>query len=166
MATEAFSLRPLQQKDAPRMLEWLQNAEVTEYLTLNSEDMTLGDAQRFILAAGNESVNLHRAIVDEGDVYLGTISLKNIDAAKKEGEYAITMHPSAMGRGAAYAASTMIIRLAFEELLLRRVYLNVLRLNVRAVRLYEKLGFSYTHSSTMDFHGEDSELMWFELIKE
>lgn len=44
-----------------------------------------------------------------------TASPKNIDNAK-EAEYAIAMHPSGLGIGAAYEASKMITNIAFSEL--------------------------------------------------
>ena len=160
-----FKLRPLEEKDAARMLEWLHDENVTKYLTISGKNSTLEDALRFIRNAKDESVNIHRAIVDENDCYLGTVSLKNIDAAKKEAEYAITMHPSAMGTGAASAASRMIADFAFEEKGFNRVYLNVLRMNERAVRFYDRLGYQYTHSTHVDFEGEQRELVWYDVIR-
>jgi len=165
MELNKIRLRPLQEKDAARMLEWLRNEDVTKFLTINGSSMTLNDALCFIKKAGDESVDLHRAIVDENDNYLGTVSLKNINKDEASAEYAITLHPSAMGTGAAGAASEMIAKLAFEELFLSRVYLNVLKINKRAVRLYEKQGYRYTHSSSTDFGGDELELLWFEIDK-
>ena len=157
-------LRPLEAKDAKGMLEWLKDESVTEYLTINGSNMSLDDALNFVKKAKDESENLHRAIVNSDDDYLGTISLKNIDMAKKEAEYAITLHPSAMGTGVATTASKLITELASNELSLNRVYLNVLRVNKRAVRFYEKLGYRYTHSTYTDFNGEELELVWFEVV--
>lgn len=156
-------LRPLEEKDAVLMLEWMHDEDVTRYLRLNVKDSTLDDAIRFINNAKDEKVNLHRAIVDYRDCYLGTVSLKNIDCTKMEAEYAIVMHPSSIGIGAASAASRMIIKLAFEELKLVRVYLNVLKNNQRAIKLYEKIGFCYTHSNNIIFRGENAELVWYEI---
>ena len=157
-------LRPLEEKDAARMLEWLRDEDVTRYLRIKRLNQTIDDALRFIENAKNESIDLHRAIADESDLYLGTVSLKNINHKKREAEYAIAMHPSAIGTGAAAAATRMIINHAVEELNLARVYLNVLRVNQRAVKFYEKLGFRYTHSGIAIFEGEDSELMWYDAV--
>jgi RimJ/RimL family protein N-acetyltransferase len=86
---------------------------------------------------------MHLAIVDEKDYYLGTISLKEIDHAAKNAEYAISTRASAHGTGAALQATREILRIAFEELHLDRVYLNVLDENSRANRFYQKCGFRY-----------------------
>jgi len=158
-----FRLRPLHVKDAVRMLEWLHDDETTRFLALDGKSLTLEDTLSYIRNAQDETVNLHRAVVSEDDVYLGTVSLKNIDLADKQAEYAISMHPSAVGSGAAKAASLLIAQVAFIELGLKRVYLNVLRVNQRAVRFYDKLGYRYTHSSSIFFDGKDIELMWYEI---
>ena len=116
------------------MLEWLHDRTVTEYLQLDGSGATLADAACFIQSAQNESVDLHRAVVDCNDTYLGTVSLKNIDTGKREAEYAIAMRASAMGTGAAFAATQDILNIAFQILGLRRVYLNVLQeTSVRSV---------------------------------
>ncbi|MBQ7083599.1 MAG: GNAT family N-acetyltransferase [Oscillospiraceae bacterium] len=162
-----YILRPLVEADAERMLEWMHDEDVTRFLKLNGKNATIEDTKRFIKSAQNERETVHRAICDVSGIYLGTISLKNIDKKKKEAEYAIAMHPSAIGTGAAKDASRQIFRFAFENLGLSRVYLNVLKENARAVRFYNKLsefGLSYYASSEMDFKGENKELLWYEVI--
>jgi len=155
-----FYIRPLQEKDSAPMVEWLTNNDVTKYLTIGGSNSNIESTLEFIRKSADESKNLHRAITDENDNYLGTVSLKNI--AKKEAEYAIAMHHNAQGTGAAAAGSKLILDLAFNKLNLHRVYLNVLRINQRAVKFYDKLGFNYTHSTVSTYSGEESELVWYE----
>ena len=161
MEEKIYSLRPLEAKDAPRMVEMMQDALTTKYLQIGGPDYTEATALRFIASTGDETAGVHRAVVDGDDVYQGTVSLKNLDMDKKEAEYAISMHPNAQGKGAAKAASAGILALA-KELGLSRVYLNVLVENERANRFYQKFGFRYTHATVMDFHGEPKDLNWYE----
>ena len=161
---QSYTLRPLMEKDAPRMVEMMHDALTTQYLQIGGPGYTLDTALGFICVAADESQNLHRAVVDQEDVYQGSVSLKHIDCEKKEAEYAISMHPDAQGKGAAKAASAAILELAW-SLGLKRVYLNVLAENERANRFYQKFGFRYTHDSTMNFHGEDKRLRWYEVTK-
>lgn len=162
MCEKSYFLRPLQEKDAGYMLEWLHDRTVTGHLQLDGADSTLADALRFIQAAQNESIDLHRAVVDLCDTYLGTVSLKKIDLDKREAEYAIAMRASAMGTGAALSATQDILKIAFHELKLRRVYLNVLRENQRAIHFYNKCGFQYTHQSELVLRRERRVLLWYE----
>lgn len=165
MAKSEIALRPLEEKDASRMLEWLNDTEVTKYLNIKGGISKLEDSLSFIRTAKKEDFNLHRAIVGKDDVYLGTISLKNIDSKKQEAEYAIVMHPAAQGTGAAFAASELIIDYAFSTMGLSRIYLYVEERNERALKLYYKLGFIYTHSTSAKVEDKDFKYLWLEISK-
>lgn len=159
-----FFLRPLKRDDAERMLSWIKDANVTQYLRVDGTNKTLDDMRVFIEQAADETKHLHRAISSGSGQYYGTVSLKNIDFSKREAEFAITLHPEAMGTGAAQAASREILKIAFNQLKLKRVYLNVIERNIRAVRLYEKLGFCYLYSTIIEFKGNPSEVLrWYEI---
>lgn len=166
MNNSQFSLRPLEPRDSTRMLEWMRDPEVTKYLQIGGPDTSKDSVDMFIRSSGDERTNLHRAVVDSTGEYLGTISLKHIDREKKEAEYAISMHSSAMGTGAAAAASRLLLELAFRQLGLQRVYLNVLQANQRAVRFYEKFGFRYSHESTLWVGDVEMPLKWYEIQAE
>ena len=165
MEEYSYSLRPLMEKDADRMVEMMQDAQTTQFLQIGGPDYTKDTALGFICMSSDESMNLHRAVVDEADVYQGSVSLKHIDLEKKEAEYAISMHPQAQGKGAAKAASAGILELAW-SMGLERVYLNVLDRNQRANCFYQKFGFRYTHSTTLDFRGATETLHWYECRRE
>lgn len=165
MENQTYQIRPLKPEDADRMVEMMRDAQTTRYLQIGGPDYTKETALRFISQTTDESRHLHRAVVDAEDVYQGTISLKNIDSEKKEAEYAISMHPAAQGTGAAKAATALILKLAFEERNLNRVYLNVLEENQRANKFYRKVGFGYTHTTRMEFHGEEKSLNWYSIEK-
>ncbi|MDO4973580.1 MAG: GNAT family N-acetyltransferase [Eubacteriales bacterium] len=164
--TNHYSLRPLELKDADRMLEWMQNRDITRFLQIGGPETTKDHVLSFIQHSAEDQDNLHRAIVDDTDTYLGTVSLKHIDREKREAEYAIAMHNSALGTGASADGSRLILQTAFEELGLQRVYLYVLEENQRAIRFYNKMGFQYTHSSTIEHKGKKKTLMWFEILRD
>lgn len=166
MEEHIYSLRPLKEKDAERMVEMMQDAQTTQYLQIGGPDYTAATALRFIASTADESASVHRAVVDENDVYQGTISLKNLDLDKKEAEYAISMHPQAQGKGAALEATARILHEGFRRLKLQRIYLNVLEENKRAVRFYEKAGFSYLQTTEAQIHGTQKPLRWYEINAE
>jgi len=161
-----YFLRPLKETDAERMLEWMKNKRIMQYLRIDGEHMTIVDTGKFIVQAQDETVCLHRAVTSSDDQYYGTVSLKNIDRDKREAEYAITLHPDAIGTGAARSVSLDILKIAFEELSLERVYLNVIRENIRAVRLYEGLGFRYLYSTEEQIRSKSVVLKWYEISQE
>lgn len=135
-------IRRLAARDAEPMLAWMHDSEVVRYFQYDFMSQTLADVERFI-AGSFTPTNQHFAITDEQDSYLGTISLKNIDRKNNKAEYAIATARVAHGKGYALAATREILRYAFSELRLHRVYLNVLTENARANAFYKKCGFRY-----------------------
>ena len=141
-------LRNLEEKDASLMLEWMHDPSIACFFRFDAMSMTEEKCIEYIRAANSDEKSKHFAIADENDEYLGTISLKNIDHNKKEAEYAISTRKKAHGTGAAMTATKEILRIAFEELGLKRVYLNVLAENKRANAFYSKVGFVLESNST------------------
>lgn len=133
-------IRRLEKRDAPLMLEWMHDPDISAQFRYDFSAMTLEKAEDFIEASFTEE-NQHFAIVDENDLYLGTISLKNIDRQNENAEYAVATRRCAHGTGIAGCATEELLRYAFHTLGLHKVYLNVLEENRRANRFYEKCGF-------------------------
>lgn len=143
-----ISLRELEEKDAPYMLEWMHDPDIQKCFKKNMMSASLEDTRIFCVKSKipetvSQDDNLHFAIVDENDEYLGTISLKSIDLENKTAEYAITTRKKAQGHGVAQMATGLILKKAFFEYGLHRVYLNVFSNNEPAIKLYERCGFSF-----------------------
>lgn len=133
-------LRRLEQKDAPFMLEWMHDRTITCNFRYPFENMTLEKVETFIKYSFDEE-NQHFAITDDTDEYLGTISLKHISETNHNAEYAIVTRKKAHGTGIAARATMEILKYAFDDLGLHRVYLTVLSDNIAARKLYENCGF-------------------------
>ena len=168
-----ISIRLLEQKDAALMLEWMHDEEIQKKFQRNMRAMTLQDAIQFCNKSGcsQELINgqdLHYAIVDEADEYLGTISLKSIDLINHSAEYAIATRRKAHGKGIARIATRLILKKAFEEFELHRVYLNVLSDNEPAIRLYEKCGFRFEGESRECLLKDEKyvNLKWYGILRE
>lgn len=158
-------LRRLQTKDAPLMLEWMHDSEINCNFQTDFASATLEGVLDFIHDSFNdESQNF--AFVDENDEYLGTISLKHISHKNRNAEYAIVTRKKAQGTGAARKATQELLKYAFGELKLHKVYLNVLEENVRAQRLYEKCGFVYEGSAVdaVRINGTYRTLKWYGVL--
>lgn len=143
-----IALRELKETDAPLMLEWMHDPEIQKCFKKDMLGADLSDAANFCLQAKlpdaiQSSNNLHFAIVDSHDEYLGTISLKEIDWDNRSAEYAIVLRKSGWGKRIAYRATGMLLKKAFQEYGLHRIYLNVLADNFSAIKLYERCGFVF-----------------------
>lgn len=164
-------LRELKEKDAEGMLEWMHDPEIQKNFRFSVLDKTMEDILGFIREAETQIIDgksVHYAIVGEGDEYLGTISLKNVDLTSKNAEFAISLRKKAQGKGIGTKAIHKILNLAFHNFGLQRVYLNVLSENERAIRLYEKCGFVYEGEfrNHLCLRGEYKSLKWYSILQE
>lgn len=161
------ALRLLQEKDIPGMLEWMHDPEISRFFRFDAEAMTADRARIFIAASFTDECR-HYAVTDETDEYLGTISLEQIDRENRHALYAVSMRKKAMGTGAAMEATRAILQIAFKELGLERVFLNVLSDNLRAKRFYEKAGFR--HEGCFRRHlflrGQWRDWDWYSILKD
>ena len=131
-----MQLRMLRPSDAHLMLEWMHDDFVVHDMKTNFASKTLEDCVAFINAAQDTTENLHLAIADDNDMYMGTVSLKHI--TKTTAEFGITVRTCAMGKGFSRSAMQGIIKKGFAEIGLHKIYWCVAPENKRAVRFYDK----------------------------
>lgn len=160
-----MKLRKLELKDAPLMLEWMHDDTVVHDLKTDFSSKTLEDCIAFINAAQNTTGNLHLAIVDDNDTYIGTVSLKHI--AESTAEFGITVRKCAMGKGFSKFGMKSIIEKGFQQLGLRKIYWCVAPENKRAVRFYDKNNYKKCQAPTKvsaNYTVEEiSHFIWYEV---
>lgn len=139
-------LRPLMEEDAKLMLEWMHDPDINCWFQIDFSEYVEQQALDFIRKANETNgskTQYHYAITEADGKYLGTVSLKNVDMVNRNAEYAICMRKEGMGKGLAFRATQDVLKIAFDELKLNRVYLNVLSDNTKAIALYERSNFRY-----------------------
>lgn len=166
-----MKLRLLEEKDVEGMLDWMHDPKVNCFFRFNAENMTEERAVNFVKSAqesAEKKETFHFAIVDDADQYMGTISLKEIDWDAKVAEYAISLRSVAQGKGYGSQATKEVLKYAFENLNLNRVFLNVLSDNESAIRMYKKCGFKYEGEfrNHISVRGTIKSLKWFSILKD
>lgn len=161
-------LRELDEKDALLMLEWMHDEEITKNLFANFASKTLEDAMSFIKKSKDDKNNIHFAIANDEDEYMGTVSLKHVDYKKLTAEFAITVRKCAMHKGYSWYGMKSIIEKAFHEFGLESVYWCVSKSNLRAVRFYDKHNFhealDISAETLKRYEGIDN-LKWYSVLK-
>lgn len=135
-------LRKLELKDADKMLTWMLDDSVVHYMGADFSKKTITDCETFILSSHTDSNNLHMAIVNDDDQYQGTVSLKNINRENSCAEFAIAVTKEAMGKGYSKYGMHEIIKIGLEALMLNQIYWYVSPQNKRAIKFYDKNGFT------------------------
>lgn len=160
-------LRKFKGADVGGILGWMHDDRVNCFFEKDFASFTERDVLKFIDSTKDETVDFHRACVDENDCYLGTVSLKNIDIVSKKAEYAVCFSKESHGTGAAAFATKEILRIGFCELGLNRIYLNVIAENEQANRFYKKMGFVFegTFQEHAVIHKRLCDLNWYRLLK-
>ncbi len=134
-----MNIRKLQEKDSILMLEWMHDSSVVGDMKTDFLSKTIDDCVQFIMSSQNDENNIHMAITDDKDEYMGTVSLKHISEGRAE--FAITVRKIAMGKGFSQYGMKKIIQKGFEEYELNTIYWCVNPINARAVRFYDKNGY-------------------------
>lgn len=160
------TIRELKKGDASGMLEWMTDPEISSCFRYDASKITLASCQKFIKAANDNPNCRHFAIANSRDEYLGTVSLKNIDFAEGSAEFAIGTRKNVHGIGT--DATILALKVAFEELKLKKVYLNVYSENTRAQKCYLKVGFQFVKKEENAFEkdGVSKDLNWYEITRE
>lgn len=164
-----MKLRNLEQKDAIFMLEWMHDYEVVKDLQTNFTSKTINDCEEFISTSRSFSNNIHMAIVDETDTYMGTVSLKNIH--RETAEFAITIRKCAMGKGFSEFGMKQIIQIGFNNYQLKQIYWCVSPDNHRAVKFYDKNGykridFNKLHIKCTYSEDQIKKFIWYAVTKD
>lgn len=142
------TIRPLIEKDAYMSVKWRNDSEVFKYTghTYNNE-ITIDSELEWIKRV-MQNCNEYRCAILVNNIYVGNIYLTDI--TNESAFYHIFIGDKRYwGKGVAYHASKLILDYAFKKLLLSKVYLNVKTENLKAIKLYNRLGFK-----KVDSHGE------------
>lgn len=141
--TDGVFLRKFDEEDVPALHAFRNDPEVTNGLVGTSHGYSMKDLASWIEAHRNRSDEILWAIANEVDnACIGHVGLYRIDYRIRKAEFAILIGSSSFqGRGLGRKISTWAVDYGFRELNLYKVSLTALPTNLRALSLYESLGF-------------------------
>lgn len=134
-------LRPVQERDLPRFVEWLAVPALRRWLALPDVPDLAAEREWLEEARQQEDRVVWAIETLDGDL-LGNCDLFNVDESEERGEFGIAiMDTSRQEHGFGTAALRCVLTHAFGELGLRRLSLTVDADNARAIHVYERCGF-------------------------
>lgn len=148
--TQRLVLRPWTQKDAPSLFEYAKDPAVGPIAgwpphtsVSNSEEII-----KNVLAV-NET---YAVCMKEDNIAIGSIGLmigkaSNLDLAEDEGEIGYWIGVPFWGQGLIPEACDELIRHAFEDLELSKLWCGYFEGNMKSKRVQEKCGFKYHHTN-------------------
>ena len=134
-------LRPVQERDLPQFVRWLQDRELTRWLAAIGDPPSLEEEYDWWHDKRADPDSILWAIdLPEGRL-VGTVELRLTMRAERA-EMGIAIHDKVQwNQGLGTDAARLVVDYAFEELNLNRVELTTDEENARAIRCYEKVGF-------------------------
>ncbi|MBN4001270.1 GNAT family protein [Nostoc sp. LPT] len=139
-----FTLREILKKDIKTINAWRNDSEIINFLCCNffyiSEEI---DEKWYENYLNNRDKNVRLSILESDNNHLiGNVYLTNIQSINRSAEFSIVIsNKKYWSKGIGEAVCRKIIKHAFINLNLNRIYLYVLEQNTRAIRMYEKVGF-------------------------
>ena len=133
------NLRALEKRDLKQLVDWMNDPELTQYL-----------GPRFPISLEEEEIWYSKLIQDNAKKKLiiekkdgttiGLISLMDLDWKIRQAELGIYLVDP--GKGYATDSALTVLRFAFHELGLNRIYILIFEDNARAIHASLKIGFT------------------------
>lgn len=140
MKSGGVRLRPLEITDSKILVEYLNNEEIKEFVSLF-----------FPINSFLEEEWIKRNAITHNDIVLGieydgrlvgTTGFHRIDWIARSAEFGIAIYDSSCwNKGIGTVATRLMLKYGFEYLNLNRIWLRVFENNPRAMHVYEKCGF-------------------------
>jgi RimJ/RimL family protein N-acetyltransferase len=136
------NLRPLEPDDLDREFQWVNDREVTRYLSMRYP-MAKAEEERWLNSRpANDFANTALAIETKDGVHIGNIGLHDGQPENRRASLGIMIGDKDFwSNGYGTDAIITLLRFGFHEMNLNRVWLHAYDFNERAIACYKKCGF-------------------------
>jgi len=144
LETTRLSLEPLSLDFLSQVyVNWLNDDVVNQYM-VSGGDYTLEKLKLYLEEVERNPKCFWAIKLKETNKHIGNIKIDPINLNYLSGEYGIMIgNRSTWGKGIAKEASEIVLAFCFETLQLKKINLGVHKNNLKAIRLYQKLGFTF-----------------------
>jgi len=135
------NLRPVERTDLEKLVVWRNEPTISKCFFNVFPLSVSGQARWFESLLQRDDKKLF-IIETKESLPVGTIGLDNIDWKNQSAEFGnILIEPAHQGRGFASDATLVLLKFAFEDMNMNRIYLKVFNWNEAAIQLYVRCGF-------------------------
>ncbi|NMA85794.1 MAG: GNAT family N-acetyltransferase [Tissierellia bacterium] len=142
---ERIILREYQKEDLPYIRTWVNDPEITDYLSnVFLYPHTVDGTEKFLNAMLEGNTDMKGFVIAHKDTeeYIGQIDLINIDWVNRIGTIGIVIGSKEnLNKGYGTKAIKLLQEFAFNKLNLHKLDLEVRAYNERAINCYKKCGF-------------------------
>lgn len=138
---EKITLAPFTWEQAQVYRDWVNQEESARWLTRSLPVTPLEHQRWYENLVQRQDAVVFSVLENKSGEYLGNVWLWGVHPVHRSAELRILLGPRAKGKGYGSEACRGLLRFAFNDLNLHKVYLYVLNHNKAAVRAFEKSGF-------------------------
>jgi len=148
LETERLILKPLNMYFlSQEYVNWMNDEKVNRHLE-SGGDYTLQKLTSYLKVLEDNPKYFWAICLKETEKHLGNIKIDPIDKNTLSGEYGIMIGDrNVWGKGIGTEASKIVIDYCFKILNLNQINLGVKKNNIKAINMYEKLGFKINPQS-------------------
>jgi len=146
-------IRPLRESDADVSYLWRNDREIwTHTGSKPNRIISQNDEIAWIKEVLQRTTERRFAIcIEEKNSYIGNVQLTNIDKQRAELHIFIG-EKEYWGKGVGTEATSLILKYAFQVLMLEEVYLIVNKKNTKAIKMYMNCGFVNSCETEIEQH--------------
>lgn len=137
-----ITLRPLMMNHLDHVMTWVNDREVMQYFANRQRDITREEEANYLEAIMSSKTDRVYSIFNDGE-YVGQCSINQIYWPAKNGRLFVVIKKDAHGHGYGPEAIKQLLKLAWTELGLHKVWLIVRQDNRHAQAMYLNLGFNF-----------------------
>ncbi|MDN7226437.1 GNAT family protein [Planococcus sp. N064] len=142
MENNSFDIKPLDLEDRKMLLKWNRDVELKSLIGGVFSASELEHHKWFESKCFSHSEKMWMIYNTEKNFSIGAVGLKNIDLINRNAEFYIYIgEKEFLGKNIGTLITKKVLKLAFLNLNLHKVYLQVFSNNPRAITSYEKVGF-------------------------
>lgn len=160
------NLRALEKEDIQKTIKWINDPEVTKYLSIVFP-ISLAEEEKWFEYYLKRKDDRIFAIETKDGTHIGNIGLHKIDWLNRKVMLGILIgEKEYWNKGYGTDAVKTAVKFAFEEMNIHKVYLCVMDFNERAVKIYEKCGFTREGVSRDDVYrnGKYHDMIWMSVL--
>lgn len=134
-------LSPRNIEDVEKFTEWMNDFEVTDYTGRSGQIMSLEGEKSYLQENSNPEATFSMVTLD-GDKLIGTVGLERIDHMQRTATLGIFIgDKDYLSQGYGTEAIRLVLDYGFNYMNLHNIKLDVLNVNERAIKCYQKCGF-------------------------
>lgn len=147
---ERVTITPMKLEDVYLLKDWgtHENPLLSDY---NLKDLSLEELEAWCYHKIKNKNNRYFSVFNEENRFIGYMGIKNIRKIFRDSVLGIVFDPNYVNKGYGTESIITFLDYYFNEMDMKRLYLEVAKFNKRAMRCYEKCGFKIVDSYLVEF---------------